>query len=117
MTISGGLEIMPLKLVPQGDCNYSLCMCNQMKCLCNANANAIDDVVKQDGSESPEALSKKYTDSIENLKGKEVLLPPKTDAGKKHTRQSEHSWCYYGQQYEENIIWNKKAEKIQALSK
>ena len=76
-----------------------------MRCFCKA----IDEVIKSDGSESADALSKKYKSNIALLQEKGIILPHKTATGRKRTRQGEFSWCYYAQQYEVSIMLEKRA--------
>ena len=67
--------------------------------------------IKPDGSESADALSKKYKSNIALLQEKGIILPHKTATGRKRTRQGEFSWNYYAQQYEVSIILEKRAIK------
>jgi len=96
-----------LKFVPQKDYPGSKRMFKLMRFFCQA----IDEVIKPDGSESAAALSKRYNSNIALLGEKGIILPHKTATGRKRTRQGEFSWCYYAQQYEVSIILEKRAIK------
>ena len=107
MTLSGGQIITPLKNIQAKDYPSSSRMFKRMRRFCKA----IDDVVQVNGSEAVNGLVEKYNANIERLKEKGVLLPSTTPTGRRRTRNSEFSWSYFAQQYENQIRLETKARE------